>query len=114
MEQVTALELRKNLAEISRQVRDEGQKKVLVVHGEPNIGLVSVDWAAVADKADEISAQQGVIDMNEDLAMILHAQAELLAKSKEPPSLSAVINAFVDHAMIFSKHKALVRQLKKS
>jgi isopentenyl phosphate kinase len=111
VEQVTALELRKNLAEITRQVRDERQKKVLVVHGEENIGLVSVEWAKVADQADEVSAQQSDMNMNQDLAKILHAQADLLAKSKEPIRLSTVINTFVDHAMIFSKYKALDQKL---
>ncbi len=112
MEQVTALELRKNLAEISRQVR-EGRQKVLVVHGEPNMGLVSVEWAKVADQADEISHQQVTVDMNKDLAKILHAQAELLAQSEAPVPLPTVINTFVDHAMIFSKYKALDQTLKK-
>lgn len=114
MEQVTALELRKNLAEITRQVREERQKKVLVVHGEENIGLVSVQWAKVADQADEISAQQLDMSMNGDLAEILRAQADLLEKSKDPVLLSTVINTFVDHAAIFSKYKALHQQLKQA
>lgn len=107
MEQVTALELRKNLAEISRQVRDEKHSKVLVVHGEPNMGLVPVMWAKVADQVDEISSLHTTIGMNKELADIFRAQAEILANSNEPLPLSDVINTFVDHAMIVSKYQAL-------
>lgn len=109
MEQVTALELRKNLAEISRQVREDDLKpKVLMVHGEPNMGLVSPDWAEVVGKVGEISKQQvTMVEMNQDLAKILYAQAEALKASKEPVPVRDVINTLVEHAMIFSKAKAL-------
>lgn len=114
MEQVTALELRKNLAEISRQVREDDLKpKVLVVHGEPNMGLVSPDWAEVVGKVGEISTQQVTMEMNQDLAKILYAQAEALKDSKEPVPVREVINTLVEHAMIFSKYKALDKALTK-
>ncbi len=109
MEQVTALELRKNLAEISRQVRDDDLKaKVLVVHGEPNMGLVSPEWAEVVGKVADIKVS---VEMNQDLARILHAQAAVLAGSTEPVRLREVINSFVDQARIFSKYKELDKTL---
>ncbi len=110
MDQVTALELRKNLAEISRQVREDQQKKVLVVHGEPNMGLVPVAWARVADQADQISTQHATIKMNHELAEIFRAQADILSSASEPMALSAVINTFVDHAMIVSKYQELKKK----
>ncbi|HRC60708.1 MAG TPA: hypothetical protein PLD53_07060 [Candidatus Propionivibrio aalborgensis] len=109
MEQVTALELRKNLSEIARQVRDESQKKMLVVHGEPNIALVPVSWGRVADQADEISAQHD-ISMNKELADIFRRQAEIIDESSVPVSLSTMINTFVDHATIVSKYKELTKR----
>ncbi len=78
MEQVTALELRKNLAEIMHQVKHDKQKKMLVLHGEPNCALVSPVWGMVADQADQISAQHASISMNKELADIFRRQAEIL------------------------------------
>jgi hypothetical protein len=109
VEQVTALELRKNLAEISRQVRDDDLKaKVLVVHGEPNMGLVSPGWAEVIDKVADVKVS---VEMNQDLARILHAQAAALAGSTEPVRLRELIDRFVDQAVIFSKFKELNKTL---
>jgi hypothetical protein len=107
VEQVTALELRKNLAGIMHQVKHDKQKKMLVLHGEPNCALVSPDWGMVADQADQISAQHASISMNKELADIFRRQAEILDNSTDPMSLSSVINTFVDHATIVSKYNEL-------
>ena len=89
---------------------DDLNPKVLVVHGEPNMGLVSPDWAEVVGKVGEISV---TLEMNQDHAKILYAQAEALKDSKEPVPVRDVINTFVEQAMIFSRYKALDKALTK-
>jgi isopentenyl phosphate kinase len=107
VDQVTALELRKGLSEISREVREENQKKVLVVHGEQNMGLVPVKWATLADQADKVS-DTITIEMHAELASILHAQAEVVRQADRPVALSDIINTLVDHASIISKYRQIM------